>query len=99
MAVHINGVLNFSGGTLQAGGTAGVSATVNVGTASSSVATVDANGNSLTLNHYGATLSGPGRLIVIDSAGGGIVVSATLTLRRKTATLAARRSCLARWKC
>ena len=46
---------------------------ITVGTAASNVATVDANGQTMTLNGGGA-LSGPGQLAVIDSVGGGTVV-------------------------
>ena len=53
---------NFSGGTLQADPTAGcyVAIPVTIGTAASSVATFDANGKSVDLNHNGACLFRPG---------------------------------------
>ena len=75
---------NFTAGTLQAaagevavGGGTGLSITmpITVGTAASNVATVDANGQTATLDSSTGYLTGPGQLRVIDSTvGGGMVV-------------------------
>ena len=69
----------FTGGTLQAvsGGNGSYnSAPITVGTAASNVATVDANGQTYLLNNSGGgwSFNGSGKLRVIDSAGGGMVV-------------------------
>ena len=67
---------NFSGGTLQADPTAGcyLAIPVTIGTAASSVATFDANGKSVDLNHNGACVfSGPGQLRIMTSIAGGSV--------------------------
>ena len=67
---------NFNAGTLQAGPGGMTNAiTLTLGTAASSVATVDANSQTLSFNsNYTGTLTGPGQLKVIDSAGGGTVI-------------------------
>ena len=101
-------------GTLQA--ITGVSrclyncSTITVGTAASNVATVDANGQTMTLNstfdrHSYGHLSGPGSLTVIDSVGGGtVVLGGSLWITRQLLQchqhLHRRHagSCPARWK-
>ena len=74
---------NFTGGTLQAaagevavGGSNGltISGTITVGTAASDVATVDAHGQTATLDSSTGYLTGPGQLRVICGAAGGTVV-------------------------
>ena len=75
-----NGTFNFNSGTLQAGGALSNQSPITLGTASSSVVTVDANGNAVQLNgswDMPNALSGPGGLTVMDSAGGGMVVLGT----------------------
>ena len=68
--------VNFTGGTLQAGGTGFQNELrMTIGAAASDVATVDANGQTMSFNADNlGSLIGPGQLRVIDSAGGGTVV-------------------------
>ena len=66
---------NFTAGTLQAasGGLA-IALPITLGTAASNVATIDANGQAMTVNFdaypSAGLLTGPGQLRVIDSVGG-----------------------------
>ena len=82
---------NFTAGTLQAGvstvysgqtlpGGLNIGTPLTLGPAASNVATLDANGQTVTINYADLAtagyLTGPGQLRVIDSAGGGVVVIA-----------------------
>ena len=94
-ATLANCAFNFTGGTLQAAPYSGVngmnlSVPTTVGTAASNIATVDANGQIMNLGS--GTLTGPGQLQVIDSAGGGTVVFGGTGNSTTTTTPAARLS-------